>query len=164
MTDTSLREELAELAAAESGGGEYRGMYDLLVREGETYSPIEVPAELSRRVARTPHKCFQRCYSVAIDTGWTYVEGVAVDPGSVWFPVHHAWLTKDGVVAVDLARPFDSDREYLGVPIQSSSLARPSALERLNLDISMTTTPSVFPVRSRSRVRWKPGRSMLPPV
>lgn len=124
MTDTSLREELAELAAAESGGGEYRGMYDLLVREGETYSPIEVPAELSRRVARTPHKCFQRCYSVAIDTGWTYVEGVAVDPGSVWFPVHHAWLTKDGVVAVDLARPFDSDREYLGVPIQSSSLAK----------------------------------------
>lgn len=142
MADLSLREELADIAADEPGSGKYRGMYDLIVREGRPYTPAEVPPELRRRAARTPHKCFQRCFDVAGEGDWTYVEGIAIDPGGVWFPVHHAWVTKDGMTAVDLARPFDPEREYVGIAIENVSLAK--AAVRTGIIGSFLGDPDIY--------------------
>lgn len=124
MPDSELLSWLVEASSVEQGEGEYRGLHDLVAREGEPYRPVEVPTDLRRRRAKAPHRCFQRSYAVAMDSDWTYVEGFVQDAGELAFTVHHAWLTKYGAEAIDLALPFDPDREYIGVAIETVSLAK----------------------------------------
>lgn len=126
MPDSELLSWLVEASSVEEGKGEYRGLHDLVAREGEPYRPVEVPTDLRRRRAKTPHRCFQRSFAVAGESGWFYVEGFAMVEVSEGFaaPVHHAWLTRVGAEAIDLALPFDPDREYIGVAIETVSLAK----------------------------------------
>ncbi|MFD7835654.1 hypothetical protein [Streptomyces sp. NPDC059761] len=94
----------------------YHTFADLIDRHGAFYPPAPWPA--GQHPQRT-NQCFAAAHEWADRMGWTYVEGLALVPGSM-FPVFgHAWcLTPSGTVA-DPAIPDGWAAGYLGVPFST---------------------------------------------
>jgi hypothetical protein len=75
-------------------------------------------------------KCFVNAANLALYRGGTYVEGFALSPNDRDFPIHHAWITLDGVHAIDVTwRCQASDCHYYGIPF-SNDVVRRSLLRR----------------------------------
>jgi hypothetical protein len=97
----------------------YFGPMDLVLREGEAFTPAPYDAE-RWRFAGTPKNCFSDAFDLAIR--WpelTYAEGYAsgMIPG-----IHHAWaVTADGtVVDPTWAANGHHGDEYLGIRFPNS--------------------------------------------
>lgn len=75
--------------------------------------PAEVPPG-------APRRCYDNAGNLALEQGWAYCEGFAMQPGL--FPMHHAWcLTDDGQV-VDPTWRQAQDNEYFGVALNEAFL------------------------------------------
>src|SRR5262245_18836640 len=64
---------------------------------------------------RARKKCFVNAGRLALERRGTYVEGFAMSPRS-HAPVHHAWITLDGVHAIDVTWPNAPECSYFGIP------------------------------------------------
>jgi hypothetical protein len=62
------------------------------------FVPIKRPAGYRQRKAKA---CFDNCSELALDDRGKYCEGFAVSAESDAFAVHHAWITLDGIHAID---------------------------------------------------------------
>ena len=89
-------------------------------REGNT----RVDAEFGEPVVTTVKgRCFANAGYLAYNLLGLYVEGFASPPGQP--PVHHAWVTLDGVHAIDVTfRKPATDCLYFGIPIPLNVLQK----------------------------------------
>jgi hypothetical protein len=67
--------------------------------------------------------CFANAARLAFDNRGRYVEGFALTPEGR--PIHHAWVTLDGIHAVDVTwSEWATDAQYFGIEIPAKPLAR----------------------------------------
>lgn len=91
---------------------EYSCIQDFLLREGVWYHPCPLPAGVPYGA---PKSCFGNALLLAIQRGWTYVEGLAIPDIGVHLPVHHGWnVTPDGNLIDATWRTIGL--AYIGVP------------------------------------------------
>jgi hypothetical protein len=74
--------------------------------------------------ARKPKRCFSNAAKLAFRGLGTYVEGFAAFRGNV--PLHHAWITLDGLHAIDVTWVWHDpdDCHYFGIEFPGEILAR----------------------------------------
>ena len=90
----------------------------VLEKDGKQFTPIERPKGYRRQ--RRQGDCFYNAASIALrDPKATYVEGVAWSMGCGF---RHAWVTLDGVHAIDQTWPTPGDA-YFGVAVPAKQLA-----------------------------------------
>jgi hypothetical protein len=91
-----------------------------VVENGRPYVGISRPSGYRKRKAR---QCFYNAADLALTDRGTYVEGYASSPTSGG-PMHHAWVTLDGVHAVDVTWDGPADCYYVGIPFPNEIVAR----------------------------------------
>jgi hypothetical protein len=69
-----------------------------LIERGKFFEPIKRPKGYRKRADKA---CFTNAALLACDGRGTYVEGLACSSSSPGLAVHHAWITLDGVHAIE---------------------------------------------------------------
>ena len=90
----------------------------LILKYGRPFVGIKRPKYFRRRAAKA---CFSNAYTLTMEKGGTYCEGVAVGK-SLGF--HHAWITLDGEDAIDVTLPDAQDHSYYGIEFRSDQFDR----------------------------------------
>jgi hypothetical protein len=93
----------------------------VVLDHGREYVGIERPRGFRRQWARK--QCFRNAAVVAMGGQATYVEDYAMS-GTSGLLFEHAWLTVDGVHAIDQTLPDALATEYLGIPFATAVLGR----------------------------------------
>ena len=89
---------------------------------GRPFIGISRPKGYRLRGAR---RCFANAGDLALSERGIYVEGFALGPDDRGTVVHHAWITLDGVHAIDVTwRRQASDCHYYGIPFSNDVLRR----------------------------------------
>jgi hypothetical protein len=91
-----------------------------VIDHGGEYIGIERPKGF--RGKRAEKRCFANAGKLAIDGRGGYVEGFAMAPGL--FPMPHAWISIDGVHAIDPTWPNAPECFYFGIAFPTSVLNR----------------------------------------
>src|SRR5436309_15124810 len=78
--------------------GSWAGMAEVVFQYGGPYLGAERPKGFRQRAMKM---CFRNAYVLAFDKGYTYVEGFALSDGDGALLLYHAWVTTDGVHALD---------------------------------------------------------------
>jgi hypothetical protein len=92
-----------------------------VLRHGRSFTGIARPKGYRLRAIKN---CFANAGDLACADRGTYVEGFAIAP-SVGPPVHHAWITLDGINAVEVTwRAPASECQYFGIPFPAGVLRR----------------------------------------
>jgi hypothetical protein len=126
-TITTLREELAvtvEFQRQHTAMPEefvYHGLYDLILQEGEEFTPASYDEEKYGPRGRE-RECFKNAAELALwDDGLTYVEGYGWGfmPG---LAAHHAWCVDEEGQVVDPT--WQDAHAYLGLRITDGDLRR----------------------------------------
>jgi hypothetical protein len=91
-----------------------------LIERGKVFTPIKRPKGYRKRRDR---ECFMNAALLAIDRRGIYVEGLACSSLFPKLAAHHAWITLDGVHAIDptWAEP---GTFYLGITFDVKTVAR----------------------------------------
>jgi hypothetical protein len=92
-----------------------------VLRHGREYIGIARPKGLRQQRARG--LCFLNATDAALQGCAQYVEGFVMSR-RVGIPVHHAWLSADGVHAIDQTLPDAPERAYFGIPFSNAVLER----------------------------------------
>jgi hypothetical protein len=93
-----------------------------VIEHGRPYVGISRPKGYRKRKARA---CFWNAADLALNERGTYVEGYAQSPASgELLIIHHAWLTLDGVHAIDVTWDVPADCRYLGIPFPNEIVRR----------------------------------------
>jgi hypothetical protein len=90
-----------------------------VVRYGRPYVGVERPRGYRQRARK---QCFRNAGLLAFDDRGTYVEGFVLPIGGT--KIHHAWVSLDGVHAIDPTLPNASACRYFGIPFPVSALKR----------------------------------------
>jgi hypothetical protein len=97
-----------------------RFLMHAVVDHGRHYVGISRPKGYRKRKAR---QCFWNAADLALTDRGTYVEGYASSPTGGG-PTHHAWVTLDGVHAVDVTWNAPADCHYVGIAFPKEIMAR----------------------------------------
>lgn len=90
----------------------------LVLQHGRTFAPQRRPKGFR---LRTQKECFLNSFYVADAGRGTYVEGFAMVKG---LHFHHAWVTLDGVHAVDVTLRLPEEAQFFGIAFSLSGLRR----------------------------------------
>jgi len=96
-------------------------IHDAVLRYGRDYIGVVRPKGLRHQRAR--QQCFWNAADAATQDRGQYVEGFVMHRRHR-APIHHAWLTGDGVRAIDQTLPDARDYDYLGIPFSNAVLVR----------------------------------------
>jgi hypothetical protein len=93
---------------------------EAVLEHGRPFIGIERPKGYRRRAAK---QCFVNAGDLAYRGRGVYVEGFAMLDNN--FPFHHAWITRDGVQAIDVTLTDPGPGvSYLGIPFSLEVLER----------------------------------------
>jgi hypothetical protein len=136
----------------------YAAAFDRFCENGRVFIGAKLPKGYRRRRAK---ECFANAQALAVQKRGTYVEGVCVTPKTP-IPIHHGWITLDGVHAID---PTFADSEhclYFGITFDTVELAKAIAKEgayHCQLDLGALTD---LPPQLREMVAAAEGRPSPP--
>lgn len=88
---------------------------DFYQQLGSAHSAGPVPPNVARG---TPRRCYDNAGTMALEEGWAYCEGFAMQPGL--FPMHHAWCLNDAGEVIDPTWPHSRGNEYFGVALDEA--------------------------------------------
>lgn len=91
-----------------------------VAEHGHKFIGIERPKGHGHQMALK--MCFRNAARLAMDGRGTYVEGYALVPGGL--PFDHAWITLDGLHAVDQTLTNASAYDYFGIEIATPDLRK----------------------------------------
>jgi hypothetical protein len=92
-----------------------------VVAHGRPYVGVGRPKGYRKRKAK---QCFYNAAMLAVAGRGTYVEGYACRDGYRDWPMHHAWITLDGVHAIDPTWDDPADAYYAGIAFPTEIMAR----------------------------------------
>jgi hypothetical protein len=93
---------------------------DAVLKHGYPFIGIKRPKEYRPRAIK---KCFVNAGDIACRERGIYVEGFAITPiGGTSF--HHAWITLDGIHAIDVTLKNAPECSYFGIPFSLEVLQR----------------------------------------
>ena len=112
-------ERLASLASMSDERG---AVARFVLEHGKAFVPVALPRGVRKRA---PGKCFEIATKLALNgSGFSYVEGFACHRSSESPLIHHAWITTDGIHAVDpSAQLCATNGAYFGVAFPLKSVA-----------------------------------------
>lgn len=90
----------------------------IVLKHGRTFAPQRRPKGFR---LRTPKECFLNSFYVADAGRGTYVEGFAMVKD---LHFHHAWVTLDGVHAVDVTLRLPEEAQFFGIAFSLAGLRR----------------------------------------
>jgi hypothetical protein len=91
-----------------------------VLRHGREYIGIARPKGFHQQRAR--QTCFRNAADTALQGRAQYVEGFVMSRRGAL--LHHAWLSVDGVHAINQTLPDAPELAYLGIPFSNAVLAR----------------------------------------
>ena len=102
-------------------GNPAKEMIEALRDRGKEY--VAIPRPKGFRHQKEKKECFYNAYSAAMKRRKVrYVEGVAFAPSpGIWLP--HAWLTMDGVHAIDQTWDYQEGMRYIGIELPIKEVA-----------------------------------------
>lgn len=95
--------------AAIYNGKEMQTMYHLIRDYGVEFKAAERPSNVPKMRYK---ECFKNAFELSMQTGYTYVEGVACN----LLPVHHAWCVDENGNVVDPTWDNPERCHYFGIP------------------------------------------------
>jgi hypothetical protein len=96
---------------------------EVVLKYGRAYIGIERPKGFRRQRAR--EHCFMNAADAALRGRGQYVEGYALNrPDHLRMIFHHAWITVDGVHAIDQTLADAPAHDYFGVPFANDVLTK----------------------------------------
>lgn len=102
-------EGIRELNRKHREGFRYLSLYEYVLEEGKLYEAAPLPEEFTKHDNR---ECFGNAFDLAsTHDDLTYVEGYALR----LIPIMHAWVTRDGVTAIDPTWDNPEECQYFGV-------------------------------------------------
>jgi hypothetical protein len=108
-----------EMAAGFAEGARRRAAaFKHLCDTGKLFTGIRRPRGYRQRRAG---ECFGNAQILALEDRGTYVEGVCVTPLRI--PIHHGWITLDGVHAIDPTLPHGERCFYFGITFDRVEIA-----------------------------------------
>jgi hypothetical protein len=113
--ELALQRELSSLHRRNG----YAAVHRYVLAYGRAFVGIPRPKGFRRQRARK--RCYMNATRISWATGATYVEGFAMRANMPLF--HHAWVTMDGVHAIDQTLPDAEQYEYFGIPFPPHILA-----------------------------------------
>jgi hypothetical protein len=97
---------------------------EAVLKHGRQFTAIERPKEFRLGALK---RCFANAGDVACREKGIYVEGFVISSQTV-FPIHHAWITLDGIHAIDVTlRGAVQNYSYFGIPFSLRVLEKWSA-------------------------------------
>jgi hypothetical protein len=93
-----------------------------VLKHGRAFTGIERPKGFRRQ--RTMKACFHNAGTLALDGRGTYVEGIALLGPDHILPSPHAWITLDGIHAIDPTWKDASMHLYRGIAFPPEIVAR----------------------------------------
>lgn len=73
-----------------------------LLAKGQRYNPIKPPDGYQLKIPKGEDaRCFNRCIKLVAAGRGLYVEGFFLSPPGSDMPIHHGWITFDGIHAID---------------------------------------------------------------
>jgi hypothetical protein len=94
-------------------------LWRAVVEHGSPYIGIDRPKGYGQRAMK---QCFVNATKLALTGRGTYVEGFAMSSSGL--PVHHAWVTLDGVHAIDATWANAAAHSYYGIQFPRTVLAK----------------------------------------
>jgi hypothetical protein len=122
MTSSKIIADLKDMLRAFQGKGwSARSAMRAVINHGRPYVGVKRPKGYRKRKAKY---CFHNAAMLAIEGRGTYVEGFASFLDGM--PIHHAWVTLDGVHAIDVTWTWrdPADCSYFGIAFPTQILAR----------------------------------------
>ena len=105
-------------------GNPAKQMIEALCERGKEY--VAIPRPKGFRHQKEKKECFYNAYTTAMNLRARYVEGLAfAAPHGIWFP--HAWITKDGVHAIDQTWSYQEGLRYFGLELPIKEVASVAA-------------------------------------
>ncbi len=99
----------------------HRTVEEAVLKYGRGYIGIERPKGFRHQRAR--EKCFMNSADAALRGRGKYVEGYALNrPDHLRMIFHHAWITVDGIHAIDQTLPDPTAHDYFGIPFSNDVL------------------------------------------
>jgi hypothetical protein len=117
---------LREYLETEIANWEFIGAPALLqrfvLRNGRSYTPTFRTVKLGE-----PKQCFDNAARAVLHKskkreGWSYVEGFALNRAMPIMAFHHAWVTTDGIHAMDVTLPDASAYDFIGIPFNRQTV------------------------------------------
>ena len=123
---------------------------------GRLFTGIRRPKGYRQRKAK---QCFSNAQILAMEGRGDYVEGVCVTP-TLGIPIHHGWITLDGVHAIDPTFPDGECCLYFGIAFDRVELAKSLVASefyqpQLNLAALGDLPPQLREVMEREDSFWK---------
>jgi hypothetical protein len=95
---------------------------EAVLAHGRPFIGVSRPKGYRQRGAK---RCFANAGDLALCERGIYVEGFALGPDDRGIAIHHAWITLDGVHAIDVTWVRQaSDCHYYGIPFSNDVLER----------------------------------------
>jgi hypothetical protein len=95
---------------------------DAVFRYGRPFIGMARPKQFRPRAIK---RCFDNAGNLASEERGIYVEGFAMRLDDRGYPFHHAWITVDGVHAIDVTlRDVGPDVSYFGIPFSPRVFSR----------------------------------------
>jgi hypothetical protein len=99
-------------------------MLEALRQRGKEY--VAIPRPKGFRHQKEMKECFYNAYTTAMKRREArYVEGLAFAPNGTWLP--HAWLTTDGIHAIDQTWNYQEGIRYFGIQFPIKEVASVAA-------------------------------------
>jgi hypothetical protein len=114
--------EVIEDQMKELGGCIDQERKRILLEHGRPFAGIARPKGYRRQWALK--SCYRNAAELAIRGRGTYVEGLATLSHDSTLLLPHAWITVDGMDAIDQTWPRGENYEYFGIPFATETLAR----------------------------------------
>lgn len=91
--------------------GDIQTMYHLIQKYGVEFKPAARPSNVPKMRYK---ECFKNAFDLAMQTGYTYVEGIACS----FFPTHHAWCVDENGNVIDPTWDSPENCHYFGIPFE----------------------------------------------
>lgn len=106
-----ITEELMRMSKAFEALGQGPSLYRIVLEHGRSYKAQPLPEGIERA---KPRECFANALSLALGTGWDYVEGYGMRPSIGW-PIHHAWCADEDGRVIDPTWDNPEEASYYGI-------------------------------------------------
>lgn len=91
---------------------------EVVLKHGRPFIPQTRPTDVR---LRTKKQCFINFATLAVEERGMYVEGYAMTPADFHFA--HAWITRDGIHAIDTTLRSILDFQFLGIPFSPKAFS-----------------------------------------
>lgn len=113
-----IQNHLNDIDIISKKNGVKQTMYGFILENGMGFKPFELPKQYDHMKGKSK-ECFFNAYTMAVKTGYYYVEGYAM--GII--PVLHAWVT-DSTCSLALDPTWSDGKEYFGVVLPMTYVER----------------------------------------